>query len=99
MYAHANGLGQTFYDCKPAGTYDVDQASAAAAAWPVTAPTKIVNTCTVMGGTTSNVCEQTMSSCACWGYADTGSAKGTGHVHVNNTPTCICPSAADPSWN
>ncbi len=91
---HSNGLGQSFYDCVPAGTYDVTQALEACAAF-----TGNMTLCNdnpiVCSGSSSEVCSNTFSSCACWQY--TGLLKG--RVVNSGTTTCGCVPGGATRWN
>lgn len=79
-----------------AGTYTVEMAKAARAAWPLTG-TDGEGTC----GAANAVSRATPTACAVWLY-DTSLA---GAVFVNTTPTdggppgCLCPNTIIPSWN
>ena len=90
---HSNGIGQSFYDCVPAGTYDLTQATAAANAWPVAA----VSTFTAACGTGMIYCKQAAAQCACWAY----SGNRVGLVRLNDvSATCYCPGLiGNPSWD
>jgi hypothetical protein len=90
--AHDNGLGQTFYDCNPAGTYDSAAAMAACKAY-VTSTGGDPSLCT--GGWNCNnavaVCYSTSGGCTnCWNY--TGSLIGV-------ADDCGCPGTKLGSWN
>jgi hypothetical protein len=90
--AHDNGLGQPFYDCNPAGTYDSAAAMAACKAY-VTSTGGDPSKCT--GGWDCNgaaaVCYSTSNMCTnCWNYS--GSLKGV-------ADDCGCPGTTLGSWN
>jgi stigma-specific protein Stig1 len=88
--AHSNGLGQTFYDCTAAGTYNLTQANEARAAWTVAGTDTIAPGCG-----TGAVARQAFDRCAVWVY----SGGGAGHVYLNTIDnTCLCPTASDPTW-
>ena len=90
---HANGLGQSYYDCAPlgvpgdAGTYSGALATAARAAWLPGIDSS--GTC----GATQVLSRIGAGVCAVWAY--TTSLAG----RVRLAATCDCPDAADPTWN
>jgi hypothetical protein len=90
--AHANGLGQFFYDCMPPSTFDVTQAFGACVAF-----TGKMSECTndpITCGGGDQVCSSGASMCACWRY------NGTSPGHVLNTgATCQCLGSNSPTWN
>jgi hypothetical protein len=102
--AHANGLGQAFYDCVARGTHTQAQARAACSAF-----TGDAGACTMSSAccddslglcitvqSTDAVCGRVSSQCHCWSYA--GNDSGT--VQAPDAGCAeICPSAADPGWN
>jgi len=95
--AHSNGLGQTYYDCSPQGTYDQAHALEACAA-ATGDPTQ----CTVQPMTcaqflyipTQFVCSAGAAQCACWNFT---AAPYT--VKQNTTSLCLCPTTTGPTWN
>ncbi|HKQ98817.1 MAG TPA: hypothetical protein VJV75_13145 [Candidatus Polarisedimenticolia bacterium] len=97
---HQNGLGQTYTSCSPLGvpgnpaTYGQALASQARAGWPVTGSDfQLADFC---GAGLSAVLRQAPSQCAVWVY--TGSLAG--YVRLNSaSSTCLCPTAASPTWN
>jgi hypothetical protein len=98
---HANGLGNSFYDCQPLGTHTQAQATAACAAFTGSVAQCSVFTCTnpTMGPI---ICSDlSPTACACWSYG----GGNIGHVYNSGLPggaNCFCPSASpppDPSWN
>jgi hypothetical protein len=87
---HSNGIGQTYLDCAPLGTYNVTTATEACAAWAAT-----------WGGSASSC---SANSCglgaydgqehwANWAYA----AGGAGHVQLQIVDGC--PDFSSPTWN
>ena len=94
-YMHANGLGETFVDCTPKGTYDLAQATEACASYTGDSSQCRAATC----GATSVVCSSAAAlSCACWAFA----GAGTGHVESSGQPgalNCVCPGPTAPGWN
>ncbi|HEX9049586.1 MAG TPA: hypothetical protein VF841_03550 [Anaeromyxobacter sp.] len=92
--SHSNGVGQSFYDCVPAGTYDVTQAQKAAQAWdpggmPVAGYTL---------GCASQSCLgwQTAHACGVWCY---GGDILQGRAEAVQSLVCPCPTPGSPSWN
>jgi hypothetical protein len=94
---HQDGLGQTFCDFNPLGTYNEVTATEAAAAWVIS-----------QGGSPANIQQgqcinpnpqvevvSAANSCAAWSYT-----APAGHVllgsGVNN---CQCPTISDPTWD
>lgn len=89
---HDNGLGQTWQDCVPLGTYNLEQAMKACRATGLTDPAGcVINACV---GSPSAVCESSRDS-RCWGYY----GQNRGYVVVQSG---ICPpphNSADPIWH
>ena len=92
--AHSNGVGGTFYDCVPQGTYTQAQAFAACTSYTGNAAQCAVYGCTANAG--SLVCTPGAApNCVCWKY-DPGNSGVNGKVST----TCTCPiSAGATSWN
>jgi hypothetical protein len=90
---HSNGLGQSYYDCNPLGTYTAAAALEAAAAWnPSGAPASGLSCASqyCLGWQASN-------ACAVWCY---GQDILGGHVNLNTISiACICPIDSSPTWN
>jgi hypothetical protein len=97
---HINGLGQTFSDCADpigtpgnAGTYNVNMATLARAAWIITSPSDTAGTCNL--GQDNCVVRGNSSTCSIWCY----SGPDAGYVHTNNAKACVCPVAgSDVTW-
>ncbi len=93
LVVHSNGFGQTFSDCQPLGTYNVNQAFEACAA-----STGDAGACSIPAGFTCSggnlVCAQSGSTCTCWRYdGHPGSALAL-------TTGCNClPNSAPVVWN
>ncbi|MHB1844228.1 MAG: hypothetical protein ACYCWW_05255 [Deltaproteobacteria bacterium] len=90
---HSNGLGQSFYDCNPLGTYTAQAAAEAAAAWAPDGGAESSIHCGTGNPTNlDTLCSQFVGSCACWGYANkvAGEVSGPGLG-------CSCPTGG--SWN
>ncbi len=92
---HSNGLGQSYFDCSPLGTYSLTAAQAARAAW-TGAGVDAQGACG-SGGPSSPQCvsRQTATQCAVWCYTKSVA----GHVNLSNTTSCTCPTTASPTWN
>jgi hypothetical protein len=91
-YTHSTGLGQTFVDCAPLGSYSVGLALEAAAYWdsPTTLNDQIM-TC----GDGAALSSTANGSWAVWTY--TGSLAG--HVSTGSSGTSpSCPTASDAAW-
>jgi hypothetical protein len=91
---HANGLGQSFWDCVALNTYDQTQGTEACAAYTGNQNACSVYSCTG-GGQNKVVCGVTNGLCACWNF----SGSNVGKVLLNNSASCFCPGANDPAWN
>ena len=79
---HSDGLGQSWSDCAPLGTYD--QAEAQAACEANGGSPCVLNAC----GAVCDVDPHSPGYCSCWVYA--GALAG----HVNNTAGCTTPATA-----
>lgn len=92
--AHANGLGQTYFDCAALDLHTLDQARLAALVWaPSGTPFESGLQCGLC------LCRQTGTQAAVWCYAGSN-AKGL--VRVTNTPNCpaaFCPGTGDLAWH
>jgi hypothetical protein len=100
-HGHSNGLGQTFYDCNPLGTYDEGQAVKACAAatgspslcYPTTS-----GRCSLFNSSTVTViCSVGIitSACSCWEWTVT-----PGSVSTSAVGACpVCPTSSSPTWN
>jgi hypothetical protein len=95
---HADGLGDSFYDCQPLGTHTQAQATAACAAFTGNVAECSVFTCTdaTMGPL---ICSDlSATTCACWSYG----GGNVGRVFDAMSPgaaSCACPLTTDQSWN
>jgi hypothetical protein len=89
---HSNGVGQSFYDCNPLGTYTQSQAMSACAAYG--GGTCAAYACS--GNAGFLVCAAAGApNCVCWKY-NAGNSGVTGKIST----TCGCPiSNSAPSWN
>jgi hypothetical protein len=97
--AHSDGLGQTYLDCAPLGTYTQTTALEACTAW-----TGNVHHCSVgiIGCDTMDyVCGDTTVGTtgywSCWDFDPHDS--GNGRVHKWTTGVMGCVSASDLRWN
>ena len=89
---HSNGVGQSFYDCVDAGTYDQTQAAKACTAYTNNQFACSLATCTNDAGDPLMCGNPDGGGCACWAYG--GSANG--HVHLSGNTSCFCPDTNDP---
>ena len=112
---HADGFGQSFYDCVALGTHSAAQATEAADVWNINGDIAMLQCTDVVAGKTYHenvICDQTATQCACWAYQDTptgGPYTGSGYALVTNMPgtignfdNCFCPvDTAPPNvpWN
>ena len=88
--AHANGLGQSYYDCGALGTYTLVTARLAAAAW---APAGGTDTEPFFGG--NCFARATATACATWCYTGTFA----GRVNLNTiSVACLPPTTASSAW-
>jgi hypothetical protein len=84
---HSNGIGQTWTDCVPLGTYNTMQALKACAAFlGVSVPACNVSPVSDCGGGTVSIAGGT------WTY------NGPNEGHVQTSPN-VCPSVASPMWD
>ncbi len=85
---HSNGLGGTYLDCAPLGTYDVTTATEACASW-----TGNATSCFVAGGECVSG-EQSAGHWGAWAYA-------SGKIGQAEEATVeFCPQTpGDPMWN
>ncbi|MEO6953307.1 MAG: hypothetical protein ABI321_16020 [Polyangia bacterium] len=98
---HTDGFSDSFFDCGPAGTYNVTEAFAAAAAAVGIAGTASDGWhCGSGSNIGSGVCKQSATTCACWIYSSTGTIAAAGHARYNMTSNgCFCAGSTDPAWN
>jgi hypothetical protein len=98
--AHDNGVGNTFYDCVAADTYNVEQAFEAAQAATAQAGTAAVASCGNAANLLLGVCKTTgVGSCACWSYQGTGVyASMVGKVTVQPNG-CMCTTESQTAWH
>jgi hypothetical protein len=105
--SHNNGVGQKFYDCAPLGTYNVTQATEAAAAATSQPGSTTLASCGTGASVQSVLCKvvtfsTTTGACTCWTYAATGTYASTlGLVYTTTTAGCGCPNpgVGNPTWN
>jgi hypothetical protein len=86
---HDDGLGQTFWDCTPSGTYNQTEAFAACAAFTGNAALCSPGACN------RSVCSTGAPTCACWTY----SGSFSGRVTSSSTTYCMCNSSGAAIWN
>lgn len=84
---HSNGVGQTWQDCAPLGTYDGSEAMAACAASGGSC-----QPANCAGGALLAICAPSGSDCTCWTFY------GPGAGHVRAGVGCACALASDPVW-
>ncbi len=96
---HSNGIGQNYYDCVEAGTWNQTQAAEACTAY-----TKNQFVCQAAGcigsdgGPTGDlvICgNPDGGTCACWNYQ----GPDIGYVHQSGNTSCFCPNTNDFKWN
>ncbi len=93
---HANGLGQSYFDCNPLyAPAQTTQAAALAAAdaW---------NPGTTYVGTVCDpycVARQTASQCAVWCFGISNVAGRVGLNGISNVCSAACPGLSSPTWN
>ncbi|HEY2368398.1 MAG TPA: hypothetical protein VGH87_18505 [Polyangiaceae bacterium] len=93
---HANGVGQNYYDCVDAGTYNQTQAGKACTAY--TSDQFACQAASCIGDAGDLVVCGTPdggASCVCWDYT----GQDTSHVYKSGSTTCFCPGTTDPTWN
>jgi hypothetical protein len=95
---HANGLGQSYYDCGSLNQHTPAQAQLAAQAWDPTATLLLAPTC----GDPNCLCAQGSAKAAIWCYFGSQLDR-VGRVLMTPSPNCaaaVCPSTAYGSnWN
>jgi hypothetical protein len=93
---HNNGVGQSYYDCVDAGTYNQTQAGKACTAYTNDQFACMAASCIgdagdmVICGTPDGG-----TNCVCWDYV----GQDLSHVYKSGTTTCYCPGSTDPTWN
>jgi hypothetical protein len=103
-YQHSDGFGETFIDCYPPSTYNVNTASDAARASMPDGTLLPVSGCSP--GAQQVVCVQKPGQCICFTFADSsGSYTGLAHRTTWTTDMgnhCLCPTRnpndPDVSW-
>jgi hypothetical protein len=96
---HKNGIGQSYFDCIDAGTYDQTQAAKACTAYTNNQFACSAASCIGSdGGATGDlvICgNPDGGTCACWNYQGTD----IGYVHQSGNTSCFCPNTNDFKWN
>jgi hypothetical protein len=87
-----NGAFENYFDCVPAGTYNLTQATEACTAYTGSAALCTFSSC---GGSLNTVCGPGPQGCACWQFSGTN----TGHVVASGSSSCFCPGPGDPGWD
>jgi hypothetical protein len=100
--AHANGAGDTYYDCNASGTYNQGQAAEACAAFAgstACSSSSVGCNCLLIlcGATAQSVCGSAGGKCYCWQYS--GPNAGTVQEASGSSCSASCGSSSDPSWN
>jgi hypothetical protein len=93
LYTHYNGVGQTWEDEVPLGTYDLAEATSACVAFTGDASRCGESFCGP-AGTRNIVCASGVTWC--WSFLTVDGAVA-GHVY-NDDAGYRCPGASDPSW-
>lgn len=96
---HSDGIGQTYQDCAPLGTYNSTTAYEACAAYSgstgVCSPTP---RCPAVPAMANSVCYLHAGMCACWDF----SGASVGHVSrtTETVNGCtVCTTSTDPTWD
>jgi hypothetical protein len=90
---HSNGIGQTYLDCAPLGTYNVTTATEACAAWAATWGGSASSCSSASCGVGSEGATDGQGHWANWAY-ESGNA---GHVLLSTVDGCDLSST--PTWN
>ena len=94
---HTNGVGQSYFDCVDAGTYNQTQAGKACTAYTNDQFACTAGSCIGDAGDLVVCGSPDGGACACWDYTGTD----TSYVFKSNAPDagCFCPNTIDPKWN
>ncbi len=94
---HTNGVGESYWDCVDAGTYDQTQAGKACTAYTNAQFACSPASCVGDAGDLVICGSPDGGACGCWDY--TGTDKG--YVFKSNSPEagCFCPNTTDSIWN
>jgi len=92
---HMNGIGQNYYDCVDAGTYNQAQALKACTAFTNDQFACQTFSCVSDAGDMMICGPPDAGSCACWTYT----GLDTGHVYKSGNSNCFCPDTNDLGWN
>jgi len=97
---HSNGLGQTYEDCAPAGTYNQTEAQEACSAFAGNSASCTIQSCSSGGGggpgragLEQAVCSTGAKTCSCWTF----SGENAGLVQSTNSNKCD-PCGGRPGW-
>jgi hypothetical protein len=101
--SHSDGLGDTFWDCYPHGTYNQTVATDAALAYNKNG-TPAPGNCSRNGTLEQVVCMTKGNDCVCFTYADNGGGAYVGLARKTSQPSaCTCAfgghDAMDISWD
>jgi hypothetical protein len=93
---HSNGVGQSFFDCVPLGTYDQTQATSACVAFTGDATLCHATTSCSGSGNVAVCSDGSTSACNCWIYGGISA----GHVNTGLPGNCSCKAqGSTPTWN
>jgi len=88
---HNNGVGSTFFDCIPAGSYSQQLATDAANAWATSATNDIFSVCQGCLARQVTSLNGGGSACGVWCY-DGSFGNPVGGVLVTQSFLCTCPT-------
>ena len=92
---HMNGVGDDYYDCVDAGTYNAPQALKACTAYTNDQTVCLTYMCQSDAGDSMICGYPDGGGCTCWTYV----GQDTSHVYKSGSTSCFCPSTNDPTWN
>jgi hypothetical protein len=103
---HSNGLGQTYEDCAPAGTYNQREAQEACSAFAGNSASCTIQSCSSGGGggpgkasldptLEQAVCSTGATTCSCWTF----SGENAGLVQSTKSNKCDPCGRGRPGWN
>jgi hypothetical protein len=95
------GLGQTYYDCTPTGTFTFKQAMRACMAKTGTDTACHQFNCSTTDGVICDNASTTSGAANAWDYSLNNNGTGTslGLVFIAGSGGCRCPIGAWPTWN
>jgi hypothetical protein len=95
---HSNGIGQTFQDCAPSGTYDATQALEACTAFTGKSASCTIESCIGLLEKATDeqaACSKGASTCECWSFAGVY----VGLVQSTDAKLCKPCAAGGKAWN